>query len=140
MWNRLENYRDFGLLVLRIGLGAMFIYHGYPKLMGGPALWHKLGEAVGYFGIKIYPEIFGFLAAASESFGGVFLILGLFFRPACLFLMFTMIVASTHHLAGGDDLNTASHAIELAFVFFGLLFVGPGSIAIGAKRPKRIAK
>ena len=35
--NRRYRYHDLGLLVLRVGLGVMFMLHGYPKLMGGPA-------------------------------------------------------------------------------------------------------
>ena len=42
----LERYRDFGLLLLRIGLGAMFIWHGAPKLVGGPETWTRLGGAM----------------------------------------------------------------------------------------------
>jgi putative oxidoreductase len=29
-------YKNFGLLVIRVGLGILFIYHGLPKLLGGP--------------------------------------------------------------------------------------------------------
>ncbi|WP_369811116.1 DoxX family membrane protein [Hymenobacter mellowenesis] len=29
---------DFGLLIIRVGIGLMFMLHGYPKLTGGPAM------------------------------------------------------------------------------------------------------
>lgn len=35
MFSKLGKYSDVGLLVMRIGVGAMMIVHGYPKLMGG---------------------------------------------------------------------------------------------------------
>lgn len=131
MWSFLGRYRDFGLLVLRLGVGVMFLFHGWPKLMGGPVKWEALGAAMGYLGIHVIPVFWGLTAALSEFFGGVCLILGVVFRPACLLLLGTMAVAATMHLQRGDGLQVASHAIELAFVFFGLLFVGPGRFGFG---------
>ena len=131
MWSFLGKYRDFGLLVLRLGVGVMFLFHGWPKLMGGPVKWEALGTAMGYLGIHVIPVFWGLMAALSEFFGGVCLILGVVFRPACLLLLGTMAVAATMHLQRGDGLQVASHAIELGFVFFGLLFIGPGRFGFG---------
>jgi putative oxidoreductase len=39
-------------------------------------------------------------------------------------------IASASHLSKGDDLATASHAIELAFLFLGLFFIGPGKLSV----------
>ena len=132
-WDFLGRYRDGGLLFLRIGLGLMFILHGWGKLMGGPLLWQKLGAAIGNFGITFYPHFFGFLAAITETLGGVCLILGILFRPACFFLMIVMIVATTMHLKSGDGLQGASHAIEMGIVFLSLMFIGPGAYSLGEK-------
>lgn len=126
----LGKYRDVGLLVLRIGLGAMFILHGYPKMMGGPEQWAELGQAVSNVGIHGGYPVWGFLAAFAEFGGGILLILGLFTRVAALLLLGTMIVAAATHLARGDGVTGASHAIEAASVFFGLLFLGPGRHSI----------
>ncbi|MDX9710584.1 MAG: DoxX family protein [Trichloromonas sp.] len=131
MWSVLGRYRDFGLLVLRLGVGAMFLFHGWPKLMGGPVKWESLGTAMGYLGVHVIPVLWGMMAALSEFFGGACLILGVVFRPACLLLLGTMAVAATMHLQRGDGLQVASHAIELGFVFFGLLFIGPGRFGFG---------
>ncbi|NQV37648.1 MAG: hypothetical protein HQ509_06565, partial [Candidatus Marinimicrobia bacterium] len=35
---------DMAILVIRIGIGFMFILHGYPKLFGGIEKWISLGE------------------------------------------------------------------------------------------------
>ena len=32
----LDKYRDIGLLILRVGIGIMFMIHGLPKLTAGP--------------------------------------------------------------------------------------------------------
>ena len=37
-------FHDLGLLLLRIGLGVVFVVHGFPKLAGGPAAWAGLGR------------------------------------------------------------------------------------------------
>lgn len=131
--NGLNNYKDAGLLILRIGVGALFMYHGYPKLFGGPEKWHGLGQAMSAVGITFLPTVWGFLAAVSEAVGGLLFLIGFAFRPASLFLMVTMIVAGAMHLKNGDGLNTASHAIEMAFVFAGLLFTGPGKYSADGK-------
>ena len=131
-----KNSKDIGLLIMRVGIGIMFMYHGWPKLMGGVVTWEKIGAAVGNFGITVYPVVFGFLAALSESLGGLILILGIFFRPACFFLLTVMVVAATMHLKSGDGLNVASHAIELGVVFLSLIFIGPGVYSLRKDRTR----
>ncbi|MEO3405872.1 DoxX family protein [Mucilaginibacter sp. CAU 1740] len=129
----LSNYKNTGLLITRVGLGIMFIYHGYPKLMGGPTGWEHTGEAMKYAGIHFWPTIWGLLAAATECFGGFLLIIGLAFRPVCILMLITLVVATLMHLRTGGGLGDASHAIEDTVVFAGLLFVGPGKYSVDKK-------
>ena len=129
----LGKYRNTGLLIMRVGLGIMMIYHGYPKLLGGTEQWVAVGSSMKYLGINFTPVIWGFLAAVTETFGGFLLVIGLAFRPACLLLMVTMAVAATMHLNNGDGLMVASHAIELGIVFLGLAFIGPGKYSVDKK-------
>ncbi len=127
----LAKYRDAGLLVMRIGLGAMFMMHGLPKLAGGPKMWAGLGKAMANLGIDVWPTFWGFMAAATEGIGGLLLIIGIFYRPVCLLLTFTMIVAaSTHFKAGDKFMDKTSRPIELAFAFVGLAFAGPGRFSV----------
>lgn len=132
----LDRYRDHGLLAIRVGLGAMFVFHGYPKLAGGAAQWTKLGKSMKYVGIDFAPEFWGFMAGISETGGGLLLALGLLFRPACIALLGTMIVAAMSHLGRGQTLLQASHAIEDGIVFLGLFFTGAGAYSIDARRGK----
>jgi putative oxidoreductase len=127
----LTQYRDFGLLLLRLGLGAMFVFvHGWPKLLAGPHLWKEIGGAMKFLGIHFAPEMWGLLAALAEFGGGILLILGFLFRPACAALAFTMVVAATmlYHAKGG--LAGASQPIELGIVFLALLLIGPGRFSL----------
>ena len=124
------NYANAGLLIIRIGLGVMFIYHGLPKLMGGEKTWAQLGSATQYIGINFWPMLWGFLCAVVELFGGFLLILGLVFRPVCALLVINLIVAAVMQLRSGGSLLDASHAIEDAIVFAGLFFIGPGRYSV----------
>ncbi|MES3016655.1 MAG: DoxX family protein [Bacteroidota bacterium] len=129
----LGKYRNTGLLIVRLGLGVMMMLHGYPKFLGGPDNWEAVGSSMKYLGITFAPAVWGLLAAAAETFGGFLLLIGLAFRPVCLILTFTMIVASLTHLKTSANYMDAAHAIELGFVFFGLAFIGPGRYSIDKK-------
>lgn len=133
IFESLGKYRNTGLLILRLGLGAMMMVHGLPKIMGGPAGWEGLGGSMKVVGIDFLPTVWGFLAAISEGLGGFLLILGLFFRPVNMLLVFTMIIAALVHFGKGDGLDGAGHAIELGIVFLSLIFIGPGKYSIDKK-------
>ncbi len=127
----LGKYRDAGLLILRLGLGAAFIIHGLPKLAAGPERWVELGQNMSLLGIDFFPAFWGFMAAFSEGIGGIFLILGFCYRPVCLLLTFTMAVATLSLAAPKNrDFRTYSNPLKLAVVFFGLAFIGPGRFSI----------
>ncbi|MDQ7053930.1 MAG: DoxX family protein [candidate division KSB1 bacterium] len=129
--SKLAKYGDLGLLVARLGVGLMFIFvHGGPKILGGPERWAKLGTAMEYLAIGFAPTFWGFMASIAEFLGGLLLVLGLFFRPACLGLIATMFVAASMHLGRGDTLVQASHAIENFFFLVGILMVGPGKYSL----------
>ncbi len=132
LFSKLGNYKNFGLLIIRVGLGIMFIYHGFPKLMGGPNKWVEIGTATKYVGIYFWPLFWGFLAAVTEAIGGVLLIIGWQFRLVCLLLVINLIVAVALSLKTGG-LFDASHAIEDAVVFAGLVFAGPGRYSADKK-------
>ncbi len=129
----LEKFKDFGLLVLRLGLGVAFVLHGYPKMFAGPERWLQLGGVMELVGVRFYPAAWGFLAAFAELGGGILLIRGLFFRPAVLLLLVTMSMATASLLSKGEAFSAWSHTFELAAVFFGLLLVGPGRLSVDGK-------
>lgn len=135
-WKSLDRWSDAGLLVLRAGIGALFmILHGYPKLAGGPDKWASVGRAVGYLGIDFGYTAWGFAAAVTETLGGLLLILGWAHRPAALALFVTMCVASIWKFypepLGGW--SSAAHPAAMAVVCLGLLFTGPGKYSLDAK-------
>lgn len=131
IWTGLTKYREQGLLLLRVGVGFSFVLlHGLDKLQGGPSAWHALGQSMKPLGIIFAPSFWGFMAMLAEFLGGMCIILGLAFRPACLMLAITMAVAVSHHYYKGDSWQTASHALEMAALFLSLMFIGPGKFSV----------
>jgi putative oxidoreductase len=128
----LGRYREVGLLILRVGVGAIFLKTGWP-LISNPGKWQGLGEALAAVGFTPSPtvaKVFGFLAALSQFGGGICLILGFFFRPACIMMAGTMAVALAMHLKGGDPFQVFLPSLESLIVFVSLMFIGPGKISI----------
>ncbi|MBT5873779.1 MAG: DoxX family protein [Candidatus Latescibacteria bacterium] len=126
-----HNY-DLGLVVLRFGFGlCMALFHGWGKISGGPERWEGVGGSMQNLGIDFFPTFFGFMAGFSEFFCAIFIILGVFFRPATALLGFTMMVAAIRHLSLPEDapnsgFSGAAHAIEYMVLCIGLYFSGPG--------------
>ena len=131
---------DLGLLIIRIGIGISFMIHGYPKLVGGVETWKELGEVMKMVGINFVPAFWGFMAAFAEFFGGLFLMLGLFFAPACVLLSITMVMAIVMHAVNGDGFKGFSHALESLVLFVGLGVSGPGKFSVWVKRKKNYYK
>jgi putative oxidoreductase len=128
-----------GLLMMRVGLGITFICHGLPKLAGGPEGWAGLGGAMANWGITFAPTFWGLAGSLAEFGGGILVLLGLFFRPACVLLVLTMATATMVHWQKGDSFSTLSHALEMGIVFFSLYFIGPGWYSLDFRFAKKKA-
>ena len=130
MWSGLNKYNDFALLLLRLGVGGLMIWlQGWPNLYRGLARWKVLGAHMKHLGITFLPAGWGFMAAFAESIGCLLFMLGLFFRPAALMLLITMIVAAVMEV-NVNGWGRAHHALNLAILFAALIFIGPGKYSI----------
>ena len=128
--------QDIGLLIMRVGLGLIFIKHGFGKITGGTQTWQWLGSSMSNLGITFWPTFWGFMAACSEFFGGICLTLGLGTRFAAFFLSCVMFTASVMHWSKGDPFTTLSHPLSLLFVFVGLVLIGGGCYSLDCKLRK----
>jgi len=86
----MERTRSFGLTVLRVVIGVIFLAHGYQKLFKFG--FHGVTGMFGHLGIPI-PAVFAVIVTLVEFVGGILLITGLATRIPSLLLAIDMIVA-----------------------------------------------
>ena len=122
--------KDLGLFVIRVGIGLIFIKHGWDKITGGPQVWTNLGRSMQNFGITFMPVLWGLLATGAEFFGGIALTIGLCVPCAAALMACVMIVALVMHIKKGDSFEIFSHPLSLLCVFIGLMLAGGGSYSI----------
>jgi putative oxidoreductase len=116
------------------------LYTALKKIFGGPERWERLGGAMGNLGIDFYPVIWGFMASFAEFVGGLFLVLGLLFRPATLLIFITMIVASVRHFSDGDPIGRIAYPLEMSFVMILLFLLGPGKHSLDELISKKMRR
>jgi putative oxidoreductase len=127
----LNNHKDVGLLLLRVGIGLSYIFtHGGPKIVNGPVLWERLGHVMSVYGITFLPLLWGTMATLSEFVGGILVLLGLYIRSASAFMAFTMLTAFINHLSRHDPWGVVSHPFEMLAVFLCLIFFGAGKYSL----------
>jgi putative oxidoreductase len=121
---RLNALRPLGLLLLRLGIGVIFISHGYPKLIHPNAMR-------GMFVQHGLPPYFAEISAVLEVFGGGLLILGLLTRIAALLLAIEMAVAIWKVHSGGGYLAVHNYEFPMALAVgcFALATVGAGRLS-----------
>jgi putative oxidoreductase len=123
----LEKLRPLALLLLRLGLGIILVYHGYPKLFTHT---HDTVQAFEHMG---FPAYFAYIAGVVEFFGGCLLILGLFTRIAGLLVAGEMAVAlvKVHGLFSNPaKVDNYQFPLAVAVGAFALAALGAGLISI----------
>lgn len=112
------------LLLLRLGVGALMIHHGYDKLV-------HFGEYQDKFMNFMSLGKTGSLALVvfAEFFCSLFLILGLFTRLATIPLIITMAVA-LFKAHDGKFFGDGEMAALYITCYLGLLIIGPGKISV----------
>ena len=128
------NRTDAGLLVLRLGLGALILFHGIYKLTHGVA-W--IAGPLGKVGL---PAWLAYGVYVAEVVAPVLVIVGLWARPAAFVIAFDMFMAI--FLARRGDvakINPAGGgwAIELELMFLvaalAIGFAGSGRYGLGKR-------
>ena len=121
----LNRLQPLALLLLRLALGVIFVYHGYPKLAHPTAQIH---DAFVEHGL---PGYFVQVAGIIETFGGGLLLLGLFARGAALLLAIEMMVAIWKvHSRSYFTVHEYEFPLALATTCLVLATVGAGLISI----------
>lgn len=98
----IKNYAVWGLLILRLTLGIVFVLHGSQKIttfFGGSGL-EGTAEAFANMGIFL-PTISAYFVAFGEFFGGILLIMGLLTREVSIVI--TLIMAGAIYYVHGSN-------------------------------------
>ncbi|WP_435062163.1 DoxX family protein [Amycolatopsis thermoflava] len=138
--NRYHGGIDFGLLALRLALGAILGAHGLQKvfgLFGGPGIdgTARMLESMGY---TAQPTLLAWVTGLSELIGAVLVVLGLFTQiGAAAILGVTVNMIYVQWRGGFFEPNGFEFELLLATVAFALLFTGSGRIALDVNTPWR---
>jgi putative oxidoreductase len=126
----------WGLLLLRLAVGAVFVMHGGQKIfvMG----YRGVAGFLGPMGFPL-PTVAAIVLMAVEFLGGLALILGIFTRYAAALLAADMLVAMLAvHLKNGFFLPRGfEYTLVLLAANLALLLSGPGALALGGRAFKR---
>jgi putative oxidoreductase len=123
---------DLALLVLRLALAAVLLYHGLPKVM-------NFGATVGAFQSMHIPAptfTAGF-ALVSEVIGGILILFGVAVDIAGVLVIIDMIGAiALVHWASGFDFTKGGweHPFTVLAMALALALAGPGRYTVGRKR------
>jgi len=138
---RLGGSEKFGILLVRLVVGAVFIMHGYQKLFvwtmsaadGTVSKFHSMG-----FGGYSAPA--AWTAAIAEFACGILLVLGLFTRLAAIPILVTMAVAIVQvHLSHGfySMAGGFEYPLTLGVGALALLLSGSGALGLDNLRGGR---
>lgn len=127
--NRSNESREWGIAILRVTVGGVFVAHGAQKLFvyGIPGVAGLMGQ----LGIP-FPTLSALAVIAAELLGGLALVAGLFTRWAALPIAFSMVVAAaTVHLKNGFFLpDGAEYVLTLLLASAALVLTGGGALSI----------
>lgn len=135
---------DVGLLILRIGLGLLFLFYGSQKMfgvLGGRGYSSQIDAFIG----QGFPPLLAHLAILTEFLGGLMLLVGFVTPLAALGLTVMMTVATWKHMSQpdawnllvtsgqGGDISRFFYTFMLAVACLALLVMGPGKISLDSK-------
>jgi putative oxidoreductase len=124
----------YGLTVVRILVGIIFVAHGSQKLFGAFGGYGLEGTGQYMASLGLTPGyLMALLSGSAEFFGGLGLVVGLLARPAAVVLAATLVVAIfSVHISNG--LFMANNGYEFALALLGgvvaVLFEGAGKLSI----------
>jgi putative oxidoreductase len=122
---------DLALLILRVVLGIIMIYHGWPKVtnLGGTI------EGMAGMGVPA-PAVAAIFATVAEVVGGLLMVLGAFTDIAGLMFAIDMLGAITFvHAKNGFSVAKGGMEWPLLLVAAALAIAlaGPGRYAVGSR-------
>ena len=132
--NNGSDLRSWGIALLRVAVGVIFVMHGWQKLSWG---FHDVAGFLNSLGIP-QPTVAAVLLTTVELLGGIALILGLLTRYAAALLAIDMLVAIiTYHGKHGFFLPSGVEFVMLVLTAnINLMLAGAGALSVDAFRRK----
>lgn len=124
----------YGLTIVRILVGIIFVAHGSQKLFGAFGGYGLEGTGQYMASLGLNPGyLMALLSGSAEFFGGLALVIGLLARPAAVVLALTLVVAIfSVHISHG--LFMANNGYEFALALLGgvvaVLIEGAGKVSV----------
>ena len=131
-----DRKKDFGLLIMRLGLAAVLLWHSVPKLIGGVAAWKSVGTTIDFINFGLPVSFMGLLSLALEALCSVSLIFGYLFRLASSILFLLMLLYSLNYFNVAYK-TLMMWSLALTTVCLGLAFTGPGRYSLAVKLQRR---
>lgn len=127
---------DFGLLIIRLVIGLLFVGHGAQKLFGWFGGYGIKGTGGWFESIGMKPgAAMALFAGLAELIGGILFVLGLLTPLAGIIIAGTMVMAIAK-VHGPNGLWATSNGYEynltLLAVSIGMALIGPGQYALDA--------
>jgi putative oxidoreductase len=134
--NNRSSLQSWGITVLRVVVGTVFLVHGGQKLFSWG--FHGVAGFLGGLGIP-FPMFSGVVLTLVELLAGAALVLGLLTRWAAVLLALEMLVAIlTFHLKHGFFVPAGvEYPLTLLAANVTLLLSGPGAASVDGAIAKR---
>ncbi|WP_433610822.1 DoxX family protein [Prescottella agglutinans] len=118
-------FRDATLLIARVGIGVIFIAHGWQKFFD----WGIDGTQAAFAGMDIpLADVSAIVAATIELVGGIALLIGLATRIAGVLLFLDMLGAFfLVHIGNGVFVGDGGYELVVALGVGSLLIAGVGA-------------
>jgi putative oxidoreductase len=143
VYDERASVRPYGLTLLRLVLGTVFIAHGAQKLFGAWGGGGLPGTAAYFSQLGLEPAYPLAVAAGVVEFGGgILLVLGALTFLASLALVIEMAVAIWQvHLANGFFLSANGYEYNLTLIaaLLCLMLAGPGAFSVDGRRASHAA-
>lgn len=121
--------KSLALLLVRVGLASVFIYHGWMKVS-------DLGGTAGMFETMGFAPFWGYVVAWVEFLGGILMLAGVRVREVGVLFAVVMVVAILKvHLPNGFAGNGGyEFQFTLLLSSLAMVFAGPGKYALFANK------
>ncbi len=125
-----------GILALRVALGAVFMYHGYDKMMKGNEM---IAGFMGSIGLP-FPSLMAYLVTYGELVGGLLLIVGaMTYWVTLMDIVIALVAFFFVHMTKGFSAATGGfeYIMLIGAASFALMTLGAGKYSVDALMEKK---